>query len=825
MARPDDEHCFQADHPLPAPRSSRPEILAEEIIERLTYRIGKDAKVAKPHDWLTATILVVRDRIIDKWMASTREVYATGAKRVYYLSLEFLIGRLMRDAISNLGLMEEVRDALASLGVDVNVIAGLEPDAALGNGGLGRLAACFMESMATVEVPAYGYGIRYVHGLFRQQLADGWQVELPENWLAHGNPWEFERRESSYEIGFGGAVEFITTHDDQPRYVWKPAERVIAAAFDTPAVGWRGKRVNTLRLWSAQPIDPILLDAFNAGDHIGALRESNKAESLTRVLYPADATPAGQELRLRQEFFFSSASLQDILRRHLQQYDDFTSLPDKVAIQLNDTHPAVSVAELVRLLCDVHGMDFDQAWDITRRTFSYTNHTLLPEALESWAVPLFERLLPRHMQIIYAINAKILIDARKGKNFSDAEIRSISLIDESGDRRVRMGNLAFVGSHSINGVSALHTDLMKVTVFADLHKLYPDRINNKTNGITPRRWLQQCNPGLTGLIREAIGDEFLDDAEKLRALDVHSSDPAFQQKFAAVKRANKVALSNLVASRMGVKLDPSAMFDIQIKRIHEYKRQLLNIIEAVALYDQIRSHPELDWVPRVKVFAGKAAPSYYNAKLIIKLINDVSRTINNDPSVRGLLKIVFVPNYNVSLAEVMVPAADLSEQISTAGMEASGTGNMKFGLNGALTIGTLDGANVEMRDNVGEDNIVIFGLKADEVSKVRSDGHNPRAIIEGSRELAQALAAIGSGVFSPDDRNRYTSLIDGIYSHDWFMVAADFDAYAQAQREVDEIWTNQSAWYTKTINNTARMGWFSSDRTIRQYADEIWRAG
>ncbi|MFS2177663.1 glycogen/starch/alpha-glucan phosphorylase [Rhizobium pisi] len=811
--------------PSPAPRSSKPEILAEEIIERLTYRIGKDAKVAKPHDWLTATILVVRDRIIDKWMASTREVYATGAKRVYYLSLEFLIGRLMRDAVSNLGLMEQVRDALTSLGVDVNVIAGLEPDAALGNGGLGRLAACFMESMATVDVPAYGYGIRYVHGLFRQQLADGWQVELPENWLAHGNPWEFERRESSYEIGFGGAVEFITTHDDQPRYVWKPAERVIAAAFDTPAVGWRGKRVNTLRLWSAQPIDPILLDAFNAGDHIGALRESNKAESLTRVLYPADATPAGQELRLRQEFFFSSASLQDILRRHLQQYDDFTSLPDKVAIQLNDTHPAVSVAELVRLLCDVHGMDFDQAWDITRRTFSYTNHTLLPEALESWPVPLFERLLPRHMQIVYAINAKILLDARKGKNFSDGEIRSISLIEESGDRRVRMGNLAFVGSHSINGVSALHTDLMKVTVFADLHKLYPDRINNKTNGITPRRWLQQCNPGLTGLIREAIGDEFLDDAEKLRALDVHSSDPAFQQKFAAVKRANKVALSNLVASRMGVKLDPSAMFDIHIKRIHEYKRQLLNIIEAVALYDQIRSHPELDWVPRVKLFAGKAAPSYYNAKLIIKLINDVARTINNDPSVRGLLKVVFVPNYNVSLAEVMVPAADLSEQISTAGMEASGTGNMKFGLNGALTIGTLDGANVEMRDNVGEDNIVIFGLTADEVSKVRSDGHNPRAIIENSRELAQALAAIGSGVFSPDDRNRYTALIDGIYSHDWFMVAADFDAYAQAQREVDQIWTNQSAWYTKTINNTARMGWFSSDRTIRQYADEIWRAG
>ncbi|APO76283.1 glycogen phosphorylase [Rhizobium etli 8C-3] len=811
--------------PSPAPRSSRPEILAEEIIERLTYRIGKDAKVAKPHDWLTATILVVRDRIIDKWMESTRKVYATGDKRVYYLSLEFLIGRLMRDAVTNMGLMEQVRDALASLGVDVNVIAGLEPDAALGNGGLGRLAACFMESMATVEVPAYGYGIRYVHGLFRQQLADGWQVELPESWLAHGNPWEFERRESAYEIGYGGTVDVANDAEGKPRYVWKPAERVIAAAFDTPVVGWRGKRVNTLRLWSAQPIDPILLDAFNAGDHIGALRESNKAESLTRVLYPADATPAGQELRLRQEFFFSSASLQDILRRHLQQYDDFSSLPDKVAIQLNDTHPAVSVAELTRLLCDVHGMDFEQAFDIVRRTISYTNHTLLPEALETWPIPLFERLLPRHMQLIYAINAKILLEARREKNFSDTEIRAISLIDESGDRRVRMGNLAFVGSHSINGVSALHTELMKVTVFADLHKLYPNRINNKTNGITPRRWLQQCNPGLTSLIREAIGEEFMDDAEKLKPLEKFATDPGFQEKFGSVKRANKVALSNLVASRMGVKLDPSAMFDIQIKRIHEYKRQLLNVIEAVALYDQIRSHPELDWVPRVKLFAGKAAPSYHNAKLIIKLINDVARTINNDPAVRGLLKVVFVPNYNVSLAEVMVPAADLSEQISTAGMEASGTGNMKFALNGALTIGTLDGANVEMRDNVGADNIVIFGLRADEVADARTDGHNPRSIIESSRELSQALASIAGGVFSPDDRNRYAQLIDGIYSHDWFMVAADFDAYAAAQRDVDQIWNKPASWYAKTINNTARMGWFSSDRTIRQYADEIWRAG
>ncbi|KQQ61028.1 maltodextrin phosphorylase [Rhizobium sp. Leaf311] len=812
------------DLPRPAPRSSEPDVLASEIIERLTYRIGKDVKVAKPHDWLTATILVIRDRVIDKWMESTRKAYQNDSKRVYYLSLEFLIGRLMRDAISNLGLMAEIKDALTSLGVEFDVIAGLEPDAALGNGGLGRLAACFMESMATVDIPAYGYGIRYVHGLFRQQMADGWQVELPETWLAHGNPWEFERRESSYEIGFGGSVEIVGGYEEPQRFVWKPAERMIATAYDTPVVGWRGTRVNTLRLWSAQPIDPILLDAFNAGDHIGALRESNKAEALTRVLYPADANPAGQELRLRQEYFFSSASLQDILRRHLQQYPDFTNLAEKVSIQLNDTHPAISIAEMMRLLCDMHGLDFEEAWAITRGTFSYTNHTLLPEALESWPVPLLERLLPRHMQIIYAINANTLLFARKEKKMVDQQIRSISLIEEAGERRVRMGNLAFIGSHSINGVSALHTELMKETVFSDLHTLFPDRINNKTNGITPRRWLMQCNPGLTDLIRQSIGDEFLDDAEKLIALDRFADDQSFRDKFAEIKRQNKVRLANTVAQRMGIRVDPSAMFDIQIKRIHEYKRQLLNLIEAVALYDQIRSRPELDWVPRVKFFAGKAAPSYHNAKLIIKLANDIARVINNDPAVRGLLKVVFIPNYNVSLAEIMVPAADLSEQISTAGMEASGTGNMKFGLNGALTIGTLDGANVEMLEHVGKENIVIFGKTADEVAQARSEGHNPRAIIENSAELSQAVSSIASGVFSPDDRSRFSALMDGIYSNDWFMVAADFDAYAQAQRDVDAMWSDPKSWYQKTVHNTARMGWFSSDRTIRQYATDIWRA-
>ena len=809
--------------PKPILENPDPKTLADEVLSALKYRVGKDTTVATQYDWLTASIKVVRDRVVDHWMQATKEAYDQQEKRVYYLSLEFLIGRLMRDAFSNLGLMDNMREALSSLGVDLDLIAALEPDAALGNGGLGRLAACFMESMATVDIPAHGYGIRYANGMFRQEIHDGWQVELPETWLDHGNPWEFERRERSFEVGFGGSVESITSKTGRlERHVWKPTEHVLAVAYDTPVAGWRANRVNTLRLWSGMPIDPILLDKFNAGDHIGALAESNKADALSRVLYPADSHKAGQELRLRQEYFFSTASLQDIVQRHLSQYGDLASLPDKAAIHLNDTHPAIAVPELMRLLMDVHGMDFDQAWSVTKRTFGYTNHTLLPEALESWPVPLFERLLPRHMQIVYAINAEVLLEARASNQFSDEQISRISLIQENGDRRVRMGNLAFVGSHSINGVSALHTELMKETVFADLHKLYPDRINNKTNGITPRRWLIQCNPGLTALTRETIGDRFLDDIDAIKGLEAFAGDAAFRDKFAAVKRANKARLANLVADRLGIKVDPSALFDIQIKRIHEYKRQLLNILEAIALYDQIRSHPERDWMPRVKFFGGKAAPSYHNAKLIIKLANDVAKVINSDPSVRGLLKVVFVPNYNVSLAEIMMPAADLSEQISTAGMEASGTGNMKFALNGALTIGTLDGANVEIKECVGDDNIFIFGLTTAEVAERRGNGYNPRAVIEASPELAQAVSAVSSGVFSPDDPDRYRDLINGLYQSDWFMVAADFDAYTAAQREVDEVWRNSPDWYARAIRNVARVGWFSSDRTIRQYAKEIW---
>lgn len=617
-------------------------------------------------------------------------------------------------------------------------------------------------------------------------------------------------------IGFGGEVVA-----DGDSVEWRPAEKVEASAIDTPVVGWRGTRVNTLRLWTATALDPIKLDAFNAGDHVGALADEVRADALVRVLYPADSNAAGQELRLRQEYFFSSASIQDIVRRHVQYEGDIRSLPDHAAIQLNDTHPSVAVAELMRLMIDDHGLEFDEAWDICRKTIGYTNHTLLPEALESWPLPLFERLLPRHMQIIYAINSRVLREARRA-GMDERAIAAISLIDEGGERRVRMANLAFVGAHSINGVAALHTELMKSTVFADLHRLYPTRINNKTNGVTPRRWLQQCNPGLTAVIRDAIGDGFLDDAEKLADLNALAGDAALGERVAEVKRSNKVKLAAHLKELTGVRLNPDALFDVQIKRIHEYKRQLLNLIETVALYDQIRSHPEKDWVPRVKILGGKAAPSYSNAKLIIKLANDIARRINADPSVGGLLKVVFVPNYNVTLAERIIPAADLSEQISTAGMEASGTGNMKFALNGALTIGTLDGANIEIKDRVGDDNIFIFGLTADEVLEKRNNGYDPRKTIDGSSELQQAMAAIASGVFSHDDPKRYVDLMGGIYDHDWFMIAADFDSYTAAQRAVDQVWETPATWQAMAIRNIANVGWFSSDRTIGEYARDIW---
>jgi starch phosphorylase len=798
--------------------------LRDAILDKLTYAVGREVGSARDHDWFVATALAVRDRIVDRWTASTRDTDSGRRKRVYYLSLEFLIGRLLSDALGNLGLTETAREALAELGVDLEAVRAVEPDAALGNGGLGRLAACFMESMASLAIPAIGYGIRYDYGLFRQIVTDGWQREVPEDWLSFGNPWEFERTEVVFPIRFGGAVEMAPQPDGTIRRVWHPAETILAVAYDTPVVGWRGRHIDALRLWSARAPDPIELETFNLGDYVGAIAHRSRAEAISRILYPSDATPAGQELRLRQEYFFTSASLQDLIARHIRVHGDLATLPDHAAIQLNDTHPAIAVAELMRLLVDEHAMAWEQAWTITRGTLNYTNHTLLPEALETWPVALMERLLPRHMQIIYLVNWLHLEGLSQAGKLSPDLLPRISLIDEGGGRRVRMGHLAFLGAHKVNGVSALHTDLMRETVFKDLHALYPDRITNKTNGITFRRWLQGANPALTRLLVEAAGERVLDDPGALRALEPLSDDRAFQERFAAARRPNKEALARLTRERIGVAIDPDALFDVHIKRIHEYKRQLLNILETIALWQAIRAEPEGAFVPRVKVFAGKAAASYHQAKLIIKLANDVARAVNADPVVAGRLKVAFLPNYNVSLAEAIIPAADLSEQISTAGMEASGTGNMKFALNGAVTIGTLDGANVEIRDHVGPENIVIFGLTADAVeARLRAGGSNGEGAIAASPRLSAVIEALASGALSPEDPGRYRPIVDALRHNDRYLVTADFDAYWDAQRTVDALWRDPAAWWRTAILNTARICWFSSDRTIREYADEIWR--
>jgi starch phosphorylase len=796
------------------------------ILAKLTYEVGKDPAHASEHDWFEAVALAARDQLVEHWMDHTRKIYRQVQKRVYYLSLEFLIGRLLYDSLSNLGLLETAREAMTELGVDIERIRLLEPDAALGNGGLGRLAACFMESMSTLGIAGHGYGIRYEHGLFRQAIVDGWQQEQTENWLDFGNPWEFERPEVVYPIGFSGSVETLINEAGEQRQVWRPSETVRAIAYDTPVVGWRGKSVNTLRLWRARAVEDLHLERFNAGDHFGAVAEVVRAESISRVLYPNDATEAGQELRLRQEYFFVSASLQDLLRRHLNMHGTLLDLAEHAAIQMNDTHPSIAVAELMRQLIDNHGIAWDVAWKITVGTLAYTNHTLLPEALETWSVGLMERMLPRHMQIIYLINAQH-IDTLRLQGIHEVEVlRAVSLIEEENGRRVRMGNLAFLGSHSVNGVSALHTQLMRKTVFAELHKLYPERINNKTNGITFRRWLFQANPKLTSMLVESLGADVLDNAEtRLIELEPFAEKSSFRKQFADQRLHSKRALAAIIHERLGIVVNPAAMFDVQVKRIHEYKRQLLNLFHTVALYQAIRAEPGTDWVPRVKIFAGKAAASYHSAKLIIKLTNDIARTVNNDPTVRGLLKVVFMPNYNVSLAESIIPAADLSEQISTAGLEASGTSNMKFGLNGALTIGTLDGANVEMSEKIGQEHMFIFGMTSQEVQARKQLGdYSAYEDAAASGRLNDVLQAIRGGVFSPDDPNRYVGLIDQLLAYDRFLVCADFDSYWEAQTKVEAHWHDSKQWWRSAVLNTARMGWFSSDRTIREYAGEIWNA-
>ena len=787
--------------------SLTPNLLQADIARHLTFTLGKDAPNASIYDWRMALSFAIRDRIVEPWFASTRRTWAEDRKRVYYLSMEFLIGRLLEDATTNLGLRDIAAEAMAGFGQDFRAIVEDEPDAALGNGGLGRLAACFMESMATLGCPAYGYGIRYEHGLFRQRFEGGQQVETPEDWLNQAHPWEFARPESSYTIPFKGHVE---TRDG--REVWVPGETVRAEAHDTPVIGWQGKWANTLRLWAAKPTTLFDLDRFNRGDYAAAAEPEALARTLSRVLYPDDTTYQGKELRLKQEFFLTSAALQDILRRYLAKHDDLRALPKHVAIQMNDTHPAIAGPELIRLLVDEHCMAFDEALETARGCLGYTNHTLLPEALERWATFTFGNVLPRHMQIVERI------DSWHRRTYPSRP-HYVGIVKH---HEVRMGELAFIMAHKVNGVSALHSDLVKKNLFPELERLHPGRIINQTNGVTPRRWLKMANRPLATLITDTIGEGWEADLDRLRGLEPHVGSRAFREAFGAAKRANKVALSNWMAAECGVTVSPDALFDVQIKRIHEYKRQLLNILETIAHWNKIRGNPKANWVPRVKIFGGKSAPGYAVAKEIIHLINDVGAVINNDPVTGDLLKVIYPPNYNVSMAERLVPAADLSEQISTAGKEASGTGNMKFMMNGAPTIGTLDGANVEILQEVGAENFFLFGLTAEEVMRRREDPEHARKAIEASQPLQDVLQMIAEGRFSPDQPDRYHGLVHRVWHHDYFLVASDFDAFHAAQGEVDRAYADRDRWLGMAAMNTARSGFFSSDRTIRSYMDDIW---
>ena len=780
--------------------------MKDAILNRLRFSLGKRQETASIYDWRMALSLALRDEMIGPWHESLKEARDARQKRVYYLSMEFLMGRLVEDVAANLGLIENAKAALLDLGQDYDTIVHDEPDAALGNGGLGRLAACFMDSLATLRIPAHGYGIRYDHGLFEQDFVAGQQIERAETWLSQRHAWEFVRPELQYRINFGGHVEH------RHGAVWHPAETVLAMAFDTPVIGWQGKWCNTLRLWSARPVSQFDLASFNSGDFLAASRSEALARTISRVLYPDDTTEPGKELRLKQEYFFTAASLQDLLRRFFRDTSDLSELPNQVAIQLNDTHPAIAGPELVRILVDDHDMEMGEAIALSRQCLAYTNHTLLPEALERWSEHLIGRILPRHLEIIRAID-----DQHQAQHPNSPRI-----VDHG---EVRMGELAFIMAHKVNGVSALHSGLVKETVFADLHRIHPTRIINQTNGITPRRWLNGCNPGLASLITSELGEGWITDLSQVSRLKDRAADGNFLQAFQGVKRENKVSLSNWLSDVCGVSLDPEAMFDVQIKRIHEYKRQLMNVLETIALWNEMRDEPERDWTPRVKIFGGKAAPGYYVAKDIIRLINDVANVINNDPLLQGRLKIVFPPNYNVTMAERLIPASDLSEQISTAGKEASGTGNMKFALNGALTIGTLDGANVEIREHVGPENFFLFGLTASEVSERRQHHGYSRIAIEASARLRRVLGQIFEGRFSPDDPNRYHGLVGMLYDHDHFLVTCDFDDYYETQRRVDAVCQDKQAWAAMALRNTAGMGWFSSDRTIQGYARQIWQVG
>ena len=798
-----------------------PDALRSQFDHHLLSTVAVEPAAATPAHMMHALAQVAREQLSRRWVAGDAADRARKARRVYYLSMEFLIGRTLGNALAALDLQGPAAEAAARHAATLEDLAAQEPDAALGNGGLGRLAACFLDSMATLGLPSFGYGIRYEYGMFAQGIQQGRQVERPDPWLEDGTPWEFPRAGLDYPVRFGGWVEHPESPGPAP--TWRHAGEVRAKAYDMVVPGHGTERVSTLRLWKAVAPAQIDLHAFNSGDYARAAEYKNAFENISWVLYPNDSTPAGRELRLRQEYFFTSASIQDILARHLAEHGSLGSLADRVAIHLNDTHPAIGVAELMRLLCDEHRMPWAEAWALTQRVFSYTNHTLMPEALETWPVALMQHVLPRHLEIIFRINHDFLVEAAKLRPGDDGFLRRLSLIEENGDRRVRMAHLSIVGSHKVNGVSALHSELLVKTIFADFAALWPERFTNLTNGVTPRRWLAQANPGLAALIDGRIGRGWRLDLAELRRLAPLADDAGFRREFMAVKHANKVRLAAHIETATGLVVDPASLFDVQVKRIHEYKRQLLNVLHVIARYQAMLADPGADWVPRTVVFAGKAASSYVMAKNIIRLIHDVGSVVNHDERLKGRLKIVFVPNYGVSVAEVIMPGADLSEQISTAGTEASGTGNMKLALNGALTIGTDDGANIEIRQNVGDDNIFIFGLSTAEVAAQRAAGYQPLRLYEQNPRLKAVLDAIAGGAFSADEPARYRGLVDSLlWGGDHYLLLADFDSYAAAQTRVDTLFRDREGWAKKAIANVAGMGVFSSDRTIGEYARQVW---
>jgi glycogen phosphorylase len=796
--------------------------LQHAVLDNLKCLQARYPAIATPHDWYMALAYSVRDRMLDRWVSTVHGYAAHDVKVACYLSAEFLIGPQLGNNLVNLGIEASAREAMQALGQDLDALLALDEEPGLGNGGLGRLAACYLDSLATLEVPAVGYGIRYEFGIFNQEIRDGWQVELTDKWLQKGSPWEVVRPELSFYVNFGGHTEAGTDEEGRYRVRWIPANRVKGVACDTPVLGYRVNTCNTLRLWKSEAVESFDLQDFNIGDYYGAVHEKVLSETLSKVLYPNDEPDIGKRLRLAQQYFFVSCSLQDMLRLLDIKGEPIARFPEVFAAQLNDTHPSIAVAELMRLLVDERLLPWEQAWDITRRTLAYTNHTLLPEALETWGLPLFRSLLPRLLEIIYEINRHFLDEVRQRHPGDDARVARLSLIDEAGDKRVRMANLATVGSHAVNGVAALHSTLLRQTVLRDFAELWPERFHNITNGVTLRRFVILSNPGLTQLLNETVGEGWVTDLTRLKALEACADDATFQEHWRRVKRLNKEALTHRIRSRTGVVVDPDSLFDIQVKRIHEYKRQHLNVLHIITLYQRLRQNPGLAIAPRSCIFGGKAAPGYHMAKLMIRLINGVAEVVNSDPVVAGRLKVVFFPDFNVKHAHVIYPAADLSEQISTAGKEASGTGNMKFMLNGALTIGTLDGANVEIREEAGAENFFLFGLTAEEVERVKREGYRPAAYAEGNTELREVLDLVASGHFSRGDREVFRPLVENLLHSDPFLVLADYAEYMACQERVSAAWNEPERWTRMSILNTARAGKFSSDRAIREYCDRIW---